>query len=165
MTDATKAERADNAFVGAFGLVRDYADEAPRYLAVRRDGHLDFVRAIRAEGSTYKESLEHALADQLGLRLRKDYIVSGVPRVHLNSRLCGSKCGLTEDEPRWYVCEFFIVSLYGRKWQEPIESNADLVWLTARDIARERGPDGTPLFPDLVELLKTGEAIPADEVR
>lgn len=162
MTDPS-SDQTNKAFVGAFGLLRTYVDERPRYVARRTGNHLDLIRAIRLDGETYKSSLEVAIADQLGLRLRKDYIVSGVPRAHLNSRICGSLCGSTSDEPRWYVCEFYIVSLYGKQWQAALEASDDVVWLTPRDIVRGHGPDGTALKPDVFELLKIAEAIPPDE--
>lgn len=161
MTDASDSE---DAFVGAFGLVRTYLNDLPRYVMIRRDDYLDFVRAPRLDGETYKISLETAVADQLGLRLRKDYITSGVPRVHLNSRLCGSVVGADDETSKWYICEFYVVSLYGRRWQSALEQREDIAWLSPRDIVRGHGPDGCRLKPDLVELLKIGEVLPPDEV-
>ena len=159
-----ETDAKDEAFVGAFGLVRTYVDGLPRYVVLERGEHLDFVRAPREDGETYRVSLEAAVADQLGLRLRKDYITSGVPRVHLNSRLCGSVVGMGEDTARWYVCEFYIVSLYGQQWQKVLESRVDIAWLSPRDIIRGHGPDGRRLMPDLAELLKIGDVLPPDEV-
>lgn len=155
---------ADSAFVGAFGLVKTNRPEYNRYLALDDGIHLDLIRADRGEGETFKSAMDREVADQLGLRYRKDYIVSAVPRIHLNSRLCGSVNGVGEDSARWYICEFFIVNLYGRQWQDPIEQNADIRWLTPREIVEGRGHDGKPLKPDIVELMKIGDVFAPNEI-
>lgn len=160
----SEAEAWSETFVGAFGLVRTLVKDAFRYVSIDVGGKLDFVRAPRLEGTSFKESLDKAVAEQLGLRYKKDYITSGVPRIHLNSRLCGSLCETGSDEPRWYICEFFVVSLYGRQWQSALESRQDVVWLSSRDVVRGHAPDGRRLANDIVELMKTGEVIPPDEV-
>ena len=156
-------ERAD-AFVGAFGLIRTQDEDSIRYLAVEEDDCLDFVRAVRGEGEGYRDAIDRTVAARLGLRRGKDYIVSSVPRSHLNSRLCGGKLGRGEDTPIWYVCQFFVVNLFGREGRERISNRTDVRWLSPRDVYRGHGPDGTPLREDLRQLLKMADAVPADEL-
>ena len=160
----TEDDAPPDAFVGAFGLVRTQTDDTIRYLTIVDGDRLDFIRCVRGEGVGYRESLEAAVAERLGLRRGKDYIVSSVPRAHLNSRLCGSKVDGREDEPLWYVCQFFVVNLFGKAAREAVDARDDVRWLSPRDVYRGHGPDGMPLKADLRELLKSADAVPADEL-
>ena len=152
------------AFVGAFGLIRTQEGETIRYLALEEGDRLDFVRARRGEDEGYREAIDREVADRLGLRKGKDYIVSSVPRSHLNSRLCGGSLGNEEDVPVWYVCQFFVVNLFGQAARKTVELRDDVRWLSPRDVHRGHGPDGTPLMEDLRQLLKLADAVPADEL-
>ena len=152
-----------DAFVGAFGLVRTQTEDAIRYLTVEDGDGLDFIRARREEGRGYRDCLDEEIARRLNLRRGKDYLLSSVPRAHLNARLCGSQVD-GSDEPVWYVCEFFVATLFGKNAKKAIELRDDVVWLSPRDVYRGHGPDGRRLKADLVELLKSADAVPADEL-
>ena len=150
-----------DAFVGAFALLM--RPEGPdSYLAVRDETELDeagldLIRAVREEGSTYRDSLVAAIGQRLGLDAKRDLVASGVPRAHLNSRLCGGG-----DTPRWYVCEFFEVRLFGKRWRDTLAGRDDFVWLTGHEVMAGGRP-GLPLRRDVAELLTIAEAIPPDQ--
>ena len=152
------------AFVGAFGLIRSQDGETIRYLCVLDEGRLDFVRAVRPPGGSYRDSLDAEIANRLNIRRGKDYVLSSVPRAHLNTRLCGSLVDGRQDEPVWYVCQFFVANLFGSAGRTAIGLRDDVRWLSPRDVYRGHGPDGTPLKSDLRELLKSADAVPADEL-
>ena len=146
-----------DAFVGAFALLM--RSEGPaQYLAVRTDDGLDLIRAHRGESMSYRDALVDEIGSRLGLDSKRDLVASGVPRAHLNSRLCGKGSG----EPKWYICEFFVVRLFGKRWPDVLNNRDDIVWLTGAQIM-EGGLADAPLARDVQELLKISEAIPPDE--
>ena len=144
------------AFVGAFALLM--RGERPSYLAVRTSNGLDLIRARRDESASYRESLLSAIGERLRLDPKRDMVASGVPRAHLNSRLCGKGSG----EPQWYICEFFVVRLYGKAWPEKLAARDDVVWLTGEELMAGR-KDEMAMAEDVLTLLRIAEAIPPDE--
>ena len=153
----TPDDPGPDAFVGAFALLM--RGEGPDQYAAIRDGEtIDLIRAPRLEGETYRDSLLREVAWRLDLDAKRDLVTSGVPRAHLNSRLCGKGSG----EPKWYICEFFVVRLFGKRWPDVLNNRDDIVWLTGAQIM-EGGLADAPLARDVQELLKISEAIPPDE--
>ena len=148
----------DDAFVGAFALLM--RGERPSYAALRTESGLDLPRARRDDSGSYRDSLLATLGERLGLDPKRDLVASGVPRAHLNSRLCGKGSG----EPRWYVAEFFVVRLYGKAWPDKLAARDDVVWLTGEEVMAG-GKDGLRLADDTLSLLRIAEAIPPDEQR
>ena len=153
----TPDDPGPDAFVGAFALLM--RGEGPDQYAAIRDGEtIDLIRAPRLEGETYRDSLLREVAWRLDLDAKRDLVTSGVPRAHLNSRLCGKGSG----EPKWYICEFYVTRLYGQRWKETLTKRDDLVWLTGGELMNGGRP-GLPLKADVHDLIRIADLIPPDE--
>ena len=148
------ADPGPDAFVGAFALLTD----GSRYVAMRSDDGIDLIRADRLEGETYRESLLREIGWRLDLDPKRDVVCSGVPRAHLNSRLCGKGGG----EPKWYVCQFYVAHLYGKRWRDKLDARDDLAWLTGDELMTG-GTAAAKLPSDVQELLQIADLIPPDE--
>ena len=151
------SDPSPDAFVGAFALLAK-VDEQTRYATVRTETGLDLIRAVRGEAGSYRDSLLEEVGRRLDLDPKRDIVASGVPRAHLNSRLCGKGSG----EPRWYICEFFMVHLFGRNWPDKLDDRDDLVWLSGGELM-DGGRPNLRLADDVTQLLRIADAIPPDE--
>ena len=155
--DQQPRDPGPDAFVGAFALL---TDGTGRYLTMDAGEHgvIDLIRAPRLEDETYRESLLREIGWRLSIDPKRDIVCSGVPRAHLNSRLCGGGSG----EPKWYICQFYVAHFFGRRWAEAVDGRSDVVWLTGADIMN--GGNGTQtLRKDVRDLIGIADLIPPDE--
>lgn len=145
-------------FVGSIALVRRWFGEEERWLARWDDRThlLDFVRAERLEGESYRESIDREVAWALRLERNRDYIVSSTPRLHFQAPLdVPGQC-----EPVFYVVQFFVVDLYGRHAARALDADVLNRWCRPMELKAGHTVDGRPIAPGLQTLLARTELIP-----
>ncbi|MEX0701969.1 MAG: hypothetical protein WD069_07725 [Planctomycetales bacterium] len=146
--------------VRSIALVRHPDADPPRWL-VRRDaesGALGLLVSDRLEGDSYRECLVREVAWTLGLARDRDFIVSSVPRVHLELR----KAEQPELEEDWLFAEFFAVELFGGRALEVVDADPANVWLTAEEL--RAGETASARLNDRDRLLLArGDVLPAWE--
>ncbi|MCA9107538.1 MAG: hypothetical protein R3B96_14910 [Pirellulaceae bacterium] len=78
-------------FDKAVGLIRQVTDEGPLWL-VRFNPATEcseFIESERLEQESYRDSLYREIDWRLGLDRKRDYLLSSVPRLHLEISPCG----------------------------------------------------------------------------
>ena len=142
-------------FVGSIALVRRWFGEEERWLARWNDREhvLDFVRAERLEGESYRESIDREVAWTLRLERNRDYIVSSVPRLHFQAPLeIPGHC-----MPVYFVVQFYVVDLYGQRATHALDADASNRWCRPVELKVGRTAEGRPIAP---QLQARTEAIP-----
>ena len=144
-------------FVGAIALIRRDGPEGDEWLTLWNAGRgcYQFVEAHRLEGETYRQSLLREIGWATGLQTGKDFIVSGGPRAHLQFADVESCGGV----PVWFIVEFFLVELMGRRHRELLDSNSEIHWISSEQLQSGVGADGRPLCPRLLSLLKQADIL------
>lgn len=144
-------------FVGSYGMIRHPEEGEAKWLAKwdQQTERYNFVAAPRQEGETYWECINRDLGPALSLKQGKDYIISRVARlhVHLPIKLCG------ETRETFYVAEFFVGDLYGKKSKESIEANNDVAWIPAQDLLEGKTEGDKKIDESLVVLLNHSKVI------
>ncbi len=125
-------------FIGSIALIRDSDNEQSRWLVrLAANGNTAaFVQAERLQQESYRDALKREIAWELELDARKDFIVSSVPRIHLQSPLADigdaetnrppdlTACNsLPETGVDWVIAQFFVVDLFGRAGREKVAAN------------------------------------------
>ena len=145
-------------FIGAIAMIRrDRSDGRDEWLAIWNAGRAcyQFVEAHRLEDESFRQSLIREIAWTTGLRTGKDYLVAGGPRAHLQfaeSRDCHS-------DPDWFIVEFFLVELMGRRHREILDGRDDVLWVTSDELQSGHAPDKRPFCPRLLSLLKQADIL------
>ena len=140
-------------FVGAIALLRRDADEGSRWLAQWNPGRqrLQFIEAHKLEGESFRDSLVREIAWTSGLRTGKDYIVSSVPRAHLEVQ--------TEPAGTVFVAEFYLVELMGRSAIATLDADGRNRWLAPDEILAGGTADGVLFCENQRMLLRKTEVI------
>jgi len=145
-------------FIGAIGLIRrDREDGRDEWLALWNAGRrcYQFVEAHPLEEESYRQSLLREIAWTTGLRTGKDFLVSGAPRAHLQF----AEAENCAENPTWFIVEFYLVELMGKRHRELLGENRELAWVTTADIRAGRASDGRPLCARLLSLLKQADIL------
>lgn len=152
------SDKTARQFVGAIALVRRDADGGSRWLAQWNPGRqrLQFVEAHKLEGESFRDSLVREIAWATGLRQGKDYIVSSVPRAHLQLQ---AEPGPDEEAGAIFVVEFYLVELMGRSAVGTLESDDRNRWLAPEEIFSGRAADGALVCETQRMLLSRTEVI------
>lgn len=128
MTDEQEQPLAINQT--SMGLVRGWFDGDARWLVIQDPVTQQFrlIEAIRLEDESFRESIDREVAWQLDLRRGKDYIVSSVPRLHLEIPFEVDHGCAIGTEQRVDVVEFYLVELYGQAARPALESRPHVFW-------------------------------------
>ena len=150
--------RSARQFVGAMALVRRDAEHGSQWLAQWNSGRqrLQFIEAHKLQGESFRDSLVREVAWATGLRQGKDYIVSSVPRAHVEHESAPA-----ENDPSGviFVAEFYLVELMGRAAAGILEQDDRNRWLTSAEMTAGRAADGTPFCETQQMLLARTEVI------
>ena len=140
-------------FVGAIALLRRDAADGSRWLAQWNPGRqrLQFIEAHKLPGESFRDSLVREIGWISGLRTSKDYIVSSVPRAHLELE--------TEPPGTMFVVEFYLVELMGRSALATLGADDRNRWLSPREIMAGRTDDGALFCENQRRLLRKTEVI------
>lgn len=136
---------------------RDREDGRDEWLAMWNPGRAcyQFVEAHRLEDETFRQSLLREIAWTTGLHTGKDFLVSGAPRAHL-------QFAEVEDcsaDPVWFIVEFYLVELMGKRHRDLLSANDEITWVTVEQISTGRAADGRPLCRRLLSLLKQADIL------
>ncbi|MGC1273395.1 MAG: hypothetical protein WBC44_06775 [Planctomycetaceae bacterium] len=145
-------------FIAAIALIRrDRTDGGTEWLALWNAGRNchQFVEAHKLDDETFRQSLLREITWATGLRTGKDFVVAGGCRAHLQFAEV-DRCG---SEPVWFIVEFFLVELMGRRHRSLLDQNDEITWVTAEEIQVGKAADGRPLCPRLLSLLKQADIL------
>ena len=141
------------AFAGSIALVRHPDDIERRWLAIWNDKrqHFEFLTSHRLEHETFRDSVDRAIGWNLQLRRGKDYIVSSVPRLHLDL------AERSAADPQ--SVEFFVVDIYGGSGRVTVDNNPQTSWLSNEELLRGTTASGQAIDPWLVALLRQADVL------
>ncbi len=147
-------------FVGSVALIRHPELLEEKWLARwnEREQSFGFVIAERLEGESYRACVDRQVSSTLRLRRGRDYIVSSVPRLHLDL----PPGSVDEADETFYVLEFYVVDLYGAAALVTVDNDATNRWLTARELLSGTAIDGGKIESRLVTLLRRFEVFSAE---
>ncbi|TWT57457.1 hypothetical protein KOR42_08180 [Thalassoglobus neptunius] len=136
----------------ALALIRRWFDGRPRWLVLSNDNEsaTRLIEAERLEKESLRESIDREIAWELGLRRRKDYIVSNVPRLHLESPVFQRETCSGKTEERFNVVEFFLVELYGKQGRDELDQKTHVEWWTVDQLLN---PSGATLLQERQRTL------------
>ena len=152
-------------FVGAIALLRRERGEnrgrgegrggASEWLTQWNAGRgcYHFIEAHKLDDESFRDSLVREVAWATGLAKGKDFLVSSAPRAHLTFAETPS----CQAEPTWFVVEFYLVELMGRRHREILNADDRFGWVSHADITAGAAADGRPLCPRLLSLLRQAD--------
>lgn len=145
----------------AIALIRRWVDEDQRWLVVHAGGETPprLVEADRLEEESFRESIDREVAWQLNLRRGKDYIVSSVPRLHLEIPIEITHGCSDRQENRLDVVEFFLVELYGSQAHSRLAESPEVHWWSADELLAE--PPSGGLLARQRQLLQIADILQA----
>ncbi len=119
-------------FVGAVALIRHPVEVERRWLAIwdENRSHFDFAITQRLDDESYRESLDREIAWCFPLRRGKDYLISSVARIHLDTALMLGQ--LTS--PTLFSVGMFVVDLFGKRAAQRIEDDSTTLWLSSNEL-------------------------------
>jgi len=147
-------------FVGSIAILRRSGDSGDEYLALWGDGRAcyHFPEVHKLKGESFRDSLVREIAWTTGLDGKRDFIVSGAPRAHIEA----IEEGRTPDETVVLVAEFYLAELMGRRWPgiltESVSQNR-ATWLTAEHIEVGHAADRRPICERLLNLLRRADML------
>jgi hypothetical protein len=135
------------------------------WLAVwdNRHCHFDFVIAERLENDSFRECLDREIAWKLPLRKGKDYLISSVARLHLDTAFSAAK----QTSLMLYSIELFIVDLFGKMAAQSLANDPNLRWLSSNEVLSGKTNCGRNISPRLVSLITKADVFPpqTDDLR
>ena len=145
----------------AIALVRGWFGKSQRWLVHQRpETEWTLIETDRLEQESFREAISREIAWQLNLRRDKDYIVSSVPRLHLEMPAESRKtCGGVE-LPTVDVIEFYLVELFGRAARDTLDRNPDIDWWEADQLLSTSQPT---LCSKHRELLRFADILKEDQ--
>lgn len=145
-------------FIGAIALIRrDRMAGRDEWLALWNAGRgcYQFVEAHKLDDETFRQSLLREIAWTTGLRIGKDFLVAGGPRAHLQF----GEVEQCDAEPIWFVVEFYLVELMGKRHCDILDDHDEIRWVTAENVQAGIASDGRPICPRLLALLKQADIL------
>lgn len=144
-------------FVGSIALIRRVEDGKTKWL-VRHHACSDtykLVQADRLEEESFRECIDREISWSLSLERNRDYIISSVPRLHLEvqNRAPGEETGDI------LIVEFYVVDLYGRKAIEKLADESNH-WVTGAELNLGVTGNGRAIDPLQQKLLAKADVIP-----
>lgn len=144
-------------FVGSIALIRRFENEQTRWLVQHHEcsNICRLIQAERLEEESFRECIDREVSWALSLERNKDYIISSVPRLHLEVQLRAPG----KEEGDKIVVEFYVVDLYGRKAAGKLDQE-NLYWVTGAELKLGVTGDGRAIDPLQQKLLAKAEVIP-----
>lgn len=145
-------------FIAAIALIRrDRPDGSDEWLALWNAGRecYQFVEAHKIEDETFRQSLLREISWTTGLETGRDFLVAGGAR----ARVQFAEVTPCDPEPVWFVVEFYLVELMGRRQGQLLSEHDQIAWLTADEVQAGRTRDGRPLCPRLCSLIKRADIL------
>lgn len=149
-------------YQSGIALMRNWKDEVAHWLVLRDDltGQRQLVEAARLENESFRESIDREVAWQLNLRRGKDFIVSSVPRLHLEIPVEITHGCSDNQEKRVDVIEFYLIELYGKQARKTIEELDNIEWWSADQLLAET--DENQLLSRQQQLLRMADILKSE---
>ena len=140
-------------FVGSIGMIRHPVDIERRWLCRwdPRFGHFSFIFAERLGDDSFRECLDRELGWVLPLRRGRDYLISSMARIHLETEL-----ETETDQKMQFFVELYVVDLYGKQGIQAIDQADDLAWLSSSELMDGKTSEMCPVDATLVKLIRQG---------
>ena len=140
-------------FVGSIGMIRHPDFPEQKWLGSWNPsaGQFSFVFAEKIGNDTFRECLDREIGWLLPLRRGRDYLISSMARIHLETELI-TRPGSSDA----FVVELFVVDLYGKQSLASINQADELSWLTVSELIQGKTNEDLPIAPTLVQLLRKG---------
>ncbi len=160
---------ADEIFAGAFALIRRVVDEREQWLVRHHECSQTrkLISAERLEDESFREAIDREIAWGLNLERGKDYLLSSVPRLHMELMLKSPQEDATTVNPsapssprQLYFVEFYVADIYREKVLHQLSTDRSLVWLENHELRGGVCDDSTPIDPFQMKLIQKGELIP-----
>lgn len=144
----------------AIALIRRRIGDVQKWLVFQpRETVFELIQAVGLEQESLRESLSREIAWRLELERDKDYIISSVPRLHLEDPL-GRHAAPGEPEPKVEVVEFYLVELYGSNGRDKVDQNPNVHWWGADQLITA---EQSPCLPERQrELLRIADILRED---
>lgn len=123
----------------AIALIRRWFDGTSRWLVLADDRSMNhrLVEAERLQEESFRESIDREIAWQLNLQRGKDYIVSSVPRLHLEIPFEVTHGCSDGTEQRIDVVEFYLIELYGKRASTILDDHPNVHWWSTEQLYQE----------------------------
>ena len=143
-------------------LVRRWFNDQSHWLVLTdsEESERRFVEAERLEQESFRESIDREVAWQLGLRRGKDYIISSVPRLHLELPVTVNHECSGEAEARFDIVEFYLIELFGRQSRAALDQNSKVEWWNVERLLSDSS--STRLHHRHRDLLKIADFLNGD---
>jgi hypothetical protein len=143
---------------GSIGLIRHPKEVERLWLAVwdQQSAHFDFVFAERLENDSFRECLDREIAWTLPLRKGKDYLISSVARLHLDTAFSVAE----QTNLMLYSIELFIVDLFGKMAAKSLANDPDMLWVSSEEVLGGQTNCGRKISPRLVSLIRKADVFP-----
>ncbi len=145
-------------FIAAFALIRRDRDAGgSEWLALWNPGQecYQFVEARKLDDESFRRSLIREISWATGLRTGKDFLVASNAR----ARVQYAELEDCHSEPVWFVVEFYLVELMGRRHRQVVEDLDGVAWLTAEEVQSGAARDGRPICPQMRSFLKRADIL------
>ncbi len=120
-----------------------------------RVGELRLIQAKRLERESFRLAIDRELAWELELRRGKDYIVSSVPRLHLDTSICFPD----QESASEYAVEFYVTDLWGKAALAAINADDGNRWVSNHEL--RNGLEGDCRLNEVQHsLLAAADVIP-----
>lgn len=149
---------SEERFIGSIAMVRrmEHDDELWLVRYHTCGGYLQLISAACLENESFREAIDRELAWSLKLQRGKDYLLSSVPRLHLEVML---KSSSGENVQAFYV-EFYVADIYRDAVLRQIEQTEGLCWLSTQELRNGVTSDGILVDPMQSKLIAKGELLP-----
>lgn len=147
-------------YSGAIALIRRVDDGTTSWLVRVSEcgGRFRLIQTERLENESFREAISRELAWVLDLNRGKDFIVSSVPRLHLDfQHEIHTGEGIAR---RNMAIEFYVVDLFGSKSREQIANQSENQWLPGAELRKGLTPEGARLDDLQLLLLRKSDVIP-----
>lgn len=145
-----------SSFVGSIALIRDEPATSPRWL-MRQDnaGHLAFIESQLLIGDSFREAIMRDVGWTLNLCPGKDFLVSSLSRLRLNSQIFVP----SEDEEVHFVVEFFVVDLFKKAAREAVMNDPANVCVSGAEAHQGVTESGIQILERHALLIAESEVI------
>ncbi|QDT38257.1 hypothetical protein [Stratiformator vulcanicus] len=148
-------------FVGSIAILRRTGETGgDEFLGLWSDGRAcyHFPEVHKLDDESFRQSLIREIGWMTGLDGKRDFIVSGAPRAHIEA----IEEGKSPDENVVLVAEFYLAEFMGKRWQshldEAVRENR-ASWISKDDIEAGHAPDRRPICSRLLSLLRTADML------
>ncbi len=140
-------------------LFKKISDDSASYLLHRptNDDPWQFIVGDRLSRESFRETAIREVAWQLKLDRHKDFIVSAMAQLSMES-IDTIDCSGTQEH---LAVAFYPVHVYRDEVFQLLEANPRLRWVSPAEICAGKTRDGEPIEPRVVAWIKKWDVLPA----